>query len=61
MILTQKQFGVLNERLNEITKKAVSGILGNSRAALVDIKAEADAAKEILLEATIENDGPDAA
>ena len=59
--LTEVQFTELNEKLDEIKRLAVSGILGNARVSLADIKNVSDQAKDILLEATIENDGPDAA
>ncbi len=61
MILTEEQFGVVSNKIDEIIKLAFSGILGNARASLVDIKSAAKEAKDALFEATIGNDGPDAA
>lgn len=61
MTLTEKQFGVVSDKIDEIIKLAFSGILGNARASLVDIKSAANEAKDALFEATIGNDGPDAA
>lgn len=61
MILTEEQFGVISDRLDEIVKLSISGLLGNSRVSLVDIKNAASEAKNALFEATIGSDGPDAA
>lgn len=61
MILTEEQFGVVSDKIDEIIKLAFSGILGNTRASLVDIKSAAKEAKDALFEATIGNDGPGAA
>lgn len=61
MILTEEQFGVVSDKIDEIIKLAFSGILGNARASLVDIKRAAKEAKDALFEATIGNDGPGAA
>lgn len=61
MILTEEQFGVVSDKIDEIIKLAFSGILGNARASLVDIKSAAKEAKDALFEATIGNGGPDAA
>ena len=61
MTLTEEQFGVVSEKIDEIIKLAFSGILGNARASLVDIKSAAKEAKDVLFEATIGNDGPGAA
>ena len=61
MILTEEQFGVVSDKIDEIIKLAFSGILGNARASLVDIKSAAEEAKDALFEASIGNDGPGAA
>ncbi|MBP5748502.1 MAG: hypothetical protein J6W63_09095 [Treponema sp.] len=61
MILTEEQFGTVSDRIDEIIKLSISGILGNSRASLVDIKNAAKEAKDALFEAIIGNDGGDAA
>ena len=61
MILTEEQFGVVSDKIDEIIKRAFSGILGNARASLVEIKSAAKEAKDALFEATIGNDGPGAA
>ena len=61
MILTEEQFGVVSDKIDVIIKLAFSGILGNARASLVDIKSAAKEAKDALFEATIGNDGPGAA
>lgn len=61
MTLTEEQFGVVSAKIDEIIKLAFSGILGNARASLVEIKSVAKEAKDALFEATIGNDGPDAA
>ena len=61
MILTEEQFGVVSDKIDEIIKLAFSGILGNARANLVEIKSVAKEAKDALFEAIIGNDGPDAA
>ena len=61
MTLTGEQFGVVSDKIDEIIKLAFSGILGNARASLVEIKSAANEAKDALYEATIGNDGPGAA
>ena len=61
MTLTEEQFGVVSDKIDEIIKLAFSGILGNARANLVEIKSAANEAKDALYEATIVNDGPGAA
>lgn len=61
MTLTEEQFGVVSDKIDEIIKLAFSGILGNARANLVEIKSVAKEAKDALFEATIGNDGPGAA
>ena len=61
MTLTEEQFGVVSDKIDEIIKLAFSGILGNARARLVEIKSAANEAKDALFEATIGNDGPSAA
>ena len=61
MILTEEQFGVVSDKIDEIIRLAFNGILGNARASLVDIKAAAKEAKDALFEATIGNNGGDAA
>ena len=61
MTLTEEQFGVVSDKIDKIIKLAFSGILGNARASLVEIKSAANEAKDALFEATIGNDGPGAA
>ena len=61
MILTEEQFGVVSDKIDEIIKLAFSGILGNARASLVDIKNAAKEAKDTLFEAIVGNNGPEAA
>lgn len=61
MTLTEEQFGVVSDKIDEIIKLAFSGILGNARARLVEIKSAANEAKDALFEAPIGNDGPGAA
>ena len=61
MTLTEEQFGVVSDKIDEIIKLAFSGILGNARASLVEIKSAANEAKDALFEATIGNYGPGAA
>lgn len=58
MTLTEEQFGVVSDKIDEIIKLAFSGILGNARASLVEIKSVAKEAKDALFEATIGNDVP---
>ena len=59
--LDNKDFGTVSEKLDEIIRIAHCGILGNARANLAEIKLVAKQAKDILYNATIGNDGPDAA
>ena len=61
MILTEEQFGTVSDRIDEIIKLSISGILGNARANLLDIKNAAKEAKDALFEAIVGNNGPEAA
>ncbi len=60
MILSNQDYAEISEKLDEIWKDANNGILGNARAKLIDIKCLVQQAKDVLLNAIIEN-GPDAA
>ena len=61
MILTEEQFGTVSDRIDEIIKLSISGILGNARANLLDIKNAAKEAKDALFEEIVGNNGPEAA
>ena len=61
MLISEEKFSVVSDRLDQIIKLAFSGILGNSRASLIDIKNAAKEAKDALFEASLGTNGPDAA
>ena len=55
MILTEEQYGTVSDRIDEIIKLSISGILGNARASLAEINGVARKAKEVLYRSKIDN------
>ena len=61
MTFTEEQFTALYEKIDAIEKSSVAGYMGNPKARLMEINSGVKMMRSMLLDATIVNDGPDAA